>query len=136
MADRRGTDSAERVEVRRRMNDHGTMTVEVTASNEIRHLVAYESSSLQTTLTNLPEGSTVSVEMRRAGVRANVWRAVALRPAHDRRGAASPRDGCSTDDRTDARPPEAAASRAGGTSSRSDRTPPPSERPLSPAVTE
>ena len=134
MADRRVTDSAERVEVRRRMNDHETMTVEVAASNEVRHIVAYESPSLRTTLARLPAGSTVPVEMRRAGARANVWRAVALGPSRERSTASTPADDASTADRTVSNTPERPPSRSEQTPS--ERTRPPSERASSPVVTE
>jgi hypothetical protein len=56
------------------MNDHGTTTVEVTETNETRHLVDYASDSLRATLRSLPEGTTIPVEMTRVGSRSNVWR--------------------------------------------------------------
>lgn len=62
------------VVVRRPMNDHGTMTVEVADTRETRHLVDYESERLRRALSQLPSGTTVPVTMSRAGVRSNVWR--------------------------------------------------------------
>jgi hypothetical protein len=62
------------VTVRQIMNDHGTMTVEVTETNETRYLVDYASSRIRSTLASLPVGSTVPVELERVGGRSNVWR--------------------------------------------------------------
>lgn len=63
------------VTVRRPMNRHGTMTVEVDGRNEIRHLVDYDTTQVRSALRDVPIGTTVIVEMRRAGVRSNVWSA-------------------------------------------------------------
>jgi hypothetical protein len=60
------------------MNDHGTMTVEVPESNEIRHICAYETPEIRRTLGTLPVEATVPVELSRIGVRGDVWRAVGL----------------------------------------------------------
>ncbi|SFG81435.1 hypothetical protein SAMN04488063_3036 [Halopelagius inordinatus] len=62
------------VVVRRPMNDHGTMTVEVADTRETRHLVDYESERVRRTLSQLPSGTTVPLTMARAGGRSNVWR--------------------------------------------------------------
>ncbi|MFB6251184.1 MAG: hypothetical protein ABEI27_05785 [Halobellus sp.] len=70
------TSSHEAVIVRRPMNDHGTMTVEVPESNEIRHICEYGTPELRRTLGSLPADANLSIEMVRVGVRANVWRAV------------------------------------------------------------
>lgn len=61
------------VTVRKVMNHHDTMTVEVTETNETRHLVEYGSSQLKETLSSLPEGTTLPLTMRPVGTRANVW---------------------------------------------------------------
>ncbi|RLM57609.1 hypothetical protein DVK02_07585 [Halobellus sp. Atlit-31R] len=76
-----------RVVVRRPMNDHGAMTVEVCATNETRHLSEYASPELRRRLEALPSGTTVPLTMARVGVRANVWRALDL---PRRREAATP----------------------------------------------
>lgn len=67
-----------RVIVHEPMNDHGTMTVEVEATNETRHLVEYADRDLRRTLAALPAGTTIPVSLSRAGVRSNVWRVDAL----------------------------------------------------------
>jgi hypothetical protein len=65
-----------RVVVRRPMNDHDTVTVEVCATNETRHLVEYASPELRRTLSDLPAGAAVPLGMSRVGVRSNVWRVI------------------------------------------------------------
>lgn len=67
-----------RVVVRRPMNDHGTVTVEVCATNETRHLAEYASPELRRTLADLPAGAAVPLTMSRIGVRSNVWRVTAV----------------------------------------------------------
>nr|WP_256545137.1 hypothetical protein [Halobellus ramosii] len=66
------------VVVRRPMNDHGAMTVEVCETNETRHLTEYASPELRRRLEALPSGTTVPLTMTRVGVRSNVWRAFEL----------------------------------------------------------
>jgi hypothetical protein len=66
------------VTIRQAMNDHGTTTVEVTETNETRHLVDYASDSLRSALGSLPAGTTIPVEMMRVGSRSNVWRVCGL----------------------------------------------------------
>ena len=66
----------ELVTVRRSMNNHGTMTVEVEDTNETRHVSEYEHDDLKQTLAALPAGTTVPIKMRPVGVRGNVWKAV------------------------------------------------------------
>lgn len=66
------------VVVRRRMNDHGAMTVEVLSANATRHIVEYDDQRLRRTLASLPRGATVPLQMERIGARSNVWRATAL----------------------------------------------------------
>ena len=67
------------VTVRKQMNDHSTMTVEVESSNENRHVVEYAGDELKRTLESLPVGTSVPLHMRPVGIRANVWKAVDLR---------------------------------------------------------
>ncbi|MDS0299036.1 hypothetical protein NDI76_09790 [Halogeometricum sp. S1BR25-6] len=67
-----------RVVVKKTMNDHHTMTVEVERSNETRHLVDYADADLRDTLAALPSGTTVPVSLSRAGARSNVWRVESL----------------------------------------------------------
>ncbi|MFC7203358.1 hypothetical protein ACFQJC_07520 [Haloferax namakaokahaiae] len=70
------------VSVRRPMNDHESMTVEVNETNETRHLVAYETDRIRDTLAALPVDTRVPLEMVRLSSRSNVWKVVAL---HGRR---------------------------------------------------
>lgn len=72
------------VVVRRPMNGHGTMTVEVVETNETRHVVDYATPLIRSTLSALPEGTTIPVELVRVGIRSNVWRVVDL-PSNDGR---------------------------------------------------
>jgi hypothetical protein len=78
-----------RVVVRRPMNDHGTMTVELCGANETRHVCEYATPDLRRRLAVLPAGTEVLLSMSRIGVRANVWRAVAAveTPAAETGGA-------------------------------------------------
>lgn len=78
MAHTRATDDVETVRIIREMNDHQTMTVEVVDSNATRYLVEYGSTDLEQTLTALPAGTTVPLELEPVGARSNVWRAVGL----------------------------------------------------------
>ena len=66
-----------RVVVRRPMNDHGTVTVELPATNETRHVCEYATPDLRRRLAALPPGGEILVSLSRVGGRANVWRAVA-----------------------------------------------------------
>jgi hypothetical protein len=72
------TPAPDRVVVRRRMNDHGTMTVERCATNETRHVCAYATPDLRRRLAGRPAGETLLLSMSRIGGRANVWRAAAV----------------------------------------------------------
>lgn len=63
--------------VLRPMNEHGTMTVEVGARHSTRHVVEYETASVEQTLAAMPEGSRVRVAMTPLEGRANVWRVAA-----------------------------------------------------------
>ncbi|ADQ67050.1 hypothetical protein C499_04803 [Halogeometricum borinquense DSM 11551] len=67
-----------RVIVRKPMNDHDTMTVEVEDTNETRHLVEYADPELRQTLAALPSGTTIPVSLSRVGARSNVWRVAEL----------------------------------------------------------
>lgn len=71
-------DSLARVVVQRPMNDHGTMTVELCDANETRHICEYATPELRRRLAALSTGAKVLLRMSRVGVRANVWRAVAI----------------------------------------------------------
>ncbi|MFD1598989.1 hypothetical protein [Halobellus rarus] len=66
--------SRTRIVVRRPMNSHDTVTVEVCETNETRHLTEYASTELRRTLAVLPRGTTISLAMSRVGLRSNVWR--------------------------------------------------------------
>lgn len=65
------------VVVRRPMNDHGTMTVELCGTHETRHVCEYATPDLKRRLATLSTGTEVLLSMFRIGVRANVWRVVA-----------------------------------------------------------
>ncbi|WP_246403807.1 hypothetical protein [Halobellus ruber] len=80
-------DSPVRVVVRRRMNDHGTLTVEVGATNETRHVCAYATPELRRRLASLQAGTELPLSMSRIGVRANVWRAVGVAEERSARSA-------------------------------------------------
>jgi hypothetical protein len=60
------------------MNDHGTMTVELCDTNETRHVCEYATPELGRRLASLPSGAELRLAMSRIGVRANVWRAMAV----------------------------------------------------------
>ena len=66
--------SRTRVVVRRPMNSHETVTVEVCDTYETRHLTEYASAELRRTLAVLPRGTTIPLSMSRVGLRSNVWR--------------------------------------------------------------
>lgn len=66
------------VVVRRPMNDHGTMTVELCDANEIRHVCEYATPDLRRRLAVFPGGTELRLSMVRVGIRADVWRAVAV----------------------------------------------------------
>jgi hypothetical protein len=66
------------VTITRRMNHHGSMTVEVVERNATRHVVEYSSEELKSTLAALPTGATIPLGMQPLGSRANVWRAVSF----------------------------------------------------------
>ncbi|QIB74657.1 hypothetical protein GL213_07590 [Halogeometricum borinquense] len=60
------------------MNDHGAMTVRVEASCEVRHLVEFADETVEKTLTELPAGATVPLQMESVGARGNAWRVTEL----------------------------------------------------------
>lgn len=68
------------VTVHRRVNEHGTMTVDVHGSNEYRQVVAF-AADLRAVFGDLPEGTTVPVEMERLHTRGNCWRVTSVGPA-------------------------------------------------------
>ncbi|WP_216824786.1 hypothetical protein [Salinigranum rubrum] len=67
------------VTVRRTVNEHGTMTVEVHDSNEYRQVVAF-AADLRAVFANLPTGTTIPVEMERLHTRGNCWRVTSVGP--------------------------------------------------------
>lgn len=62
------------------MNEHGGMTVVEPSTNSTYQVVAYDNGSLRRELASRDVGDTVVLDLARAGVRANVWRA--SRPEH------------------------------------------------------
>lgn len=67
------------VTVQRPVNQHGTMTVEVHDSNEWRQVVSF-AADLRAIFADLPEGTTVPVEMERLHTRGNCWRVTSVGP--------------------------------------------------------
>lgn len=63
------------------MNEHGGMTVVDDATNSTYQLVEYDDESLRRELAARDVGDSVTLELDRAGVRANVWRASRVEPA-------------------------------------------------------
>lgn len=57
------------------MNSHGGMTVVDLSKNSTYQLVEYDDDSLRRELASRDVGDSVTLELDRAGVRANVWRA-------------------------------------------------------------
>jgi len=86
-------DSPVRVVVRRPMNDHGTLTVELDATNETRHVCAYATTALRRRLASLSAGTELLLAMSRIGIRANVWRAVGVAEERSAGMAAATSDG-------------------------------------------
>ena len=62
------------------MNGHGGMTVVDDSTNSTYQLVEYDSDSLRRELASRDVGDSVALELERAGVRANVWRASRSEP--------------------------------------------------------
>jgi hypothetical protein len=65
------------ITVDRPMNHHGTMTVTVPETNEVRHLVEF-SPEVRSVLADLPAGTTIPVEMRQLPSRGSCWRVTAV----------------------------------------------------------
>jgi hypothetical protein len=68
------------VTVDRPMNHHGTMTVVVTETNEVRHLVEF-AGDVRPVLADLPPGTTIPVEMRQLPSRGSCWRVTDVGPS-------------------------------------------------------
>jgi hypothetical protein len=64
--------------IRKPMNEHSTVTVELGETNETRHLVEYDSERVRQVLGALPAGTTLPIRMTRVGSRSNVWRVTSL----------------------------------------------------------
>mgnify|MGYP006306173681 FL=1 len=62
------------------MNEHGGMTVVDAATNSTYQLVEYDDESLRRELASREVGDSVTLQLDRAGVRANVWRASRVEP--------------------------------------------------------
>lgn len=67
------------VTVREPMNDYGSMLVSIDESSSTRHIVEYADDDIESALSGLPAGSTLSVEMEQIETRGNCWRVTALR---------------------------------------------------------
>ncbi len=55
------------------MNTHDAMTLVDPETNETVHIVGYEETELKRELAALGVGETTTLQLERAGVRANVW---------------------------------------------------------------
>jgi len=62
------------------MNEHGGMTVVDASTNSTYQLVEYDNESLRRELSSREIGDSVTLQLDRAGVRANVWRASRAEP--------------------------------------------------------
>lgn len=62
------------------MNEHGGMTVVNPNVNSTYQIVEYDDSSLRRELASRDVGESITLALDRAGVRANVWRAVRAKP--------------------------------------------------------
>ncbi len=62
------------------MTDHGGMTVVESSTNTTYQVVEYDSEELRSELAARDVGDSVTLELDRAGVRANVWRATRVEP--------------------------------------------------------
>jgi hypothetical protein len=62
------------------MNSHGGMTVVDLSTNSTYQIVEYDDDSLRRELSSREVGDSVTLELDRAGVRANVWRASRSKP--------------------------------------------------------
>ena len=60
------------------MNGHGAITVQGSEGHATYHIVDYADAKTRDRLSSLTEGSKVRMEVERAGVRANVWKATKL----------------------------------------------------------
>lgn len=60
------------------MNDHGAITVQPVDGHATYHVVDYEDGTTHERLASLTEGAQIRMSVERAGVRANVWKAVQL----------------------------------------------------------
>ncbi|MFC6725428.1 hypothetical protein ACFQE1_13825 [Halobium palmae] len=78
--------------VTRPMNDHGTLTVEVAAEHSTRHIVEYDTGTVERTLAAMPEGSTLRLVMTPIEGRANVWSVAAPDFRGDAPNRGRPRD--------------------------------------------
>ena len=62
------------------MNSHGGMTVVNISTNSTYQIVEYDDDNLRRELSSRDVGESVTLELDRAGVRANVWRASRAKP--------------------------------------------------------
>jgi hypothetical protein len=64
------------VTILKEMNEHDAMCVEIVDENATRHIVDYDTNEVRQTLSALPEGASLPLQLERLEDRANVWRAV------------------------------------------------------------
>lgn len=83
-----GRNPPTRVVVRRSMNDHGSMIVEVCDTNETRHVCEYATPEVRRRLEALSPGTTLRLRMSRVGIRSNVWRVFAVSNSRSAGGSA------------------------------------------------
>lgn len=74
------TTDGDTLEIISPMNSHGGMTVVDPSTNTTYQIVAYDSDELRSELSDRTVGDSVALELDRAGVRANVWRATRAEP--------------------------------------------------------
>lgn len=70
------------------MNEHGAVTVR-DETNATYHAVDYAAPELRDRLADLSKGSTVRLELVRAGGRANVWKVTRVLPGNSRGASTS-----------------------------------------------
>jgi hypothetical protein len=59
------------------MNHHGTVTVEVAETNDVRHVVEF-APDVESVFADLPPGTTLPVEMQQLPSRGSCWRVTAV----------------------------------------------------------
>lgn len=66
------------VTILREMNQYGALTVSLKDENATKHIVEYATDELESTLRELPSGSSIPLATEPIGTRGNAWRATSL----------------------------------------------------------